>query len=84
VTVGPEGLPGYQHVVHLAHVLVGLRSAKALSEKAAERVVEAYNRLSAFDKRAITFNPRHRQHYHGRFRAKGQSKVGPGVVATER
>ncbi|KAM3599333.1 uncharacterized protein V6R79_003950 [Siganus canaliculatus] len=58
---GPDGRPGYQHVVHLALALVDLRHHPYMTQRQKERIIELWQKLAAVDQKAVTFTPRHQE-----------------------
>ncbi|XP_076460318.1 uncharacterized protein LOC143293387 isoform X1 [Babylonia areolata] len=82
-TVGPDGVPGYGQVQTLVQLLLPLRTKTAISNTAAQEIVQAYSGLNDYDKRPLQMLERYQAKIRGRFKAKGQT-VSPGLVATRR
>ncbi len=80
-----RGIPGWDHVDRLATYLVTL-SGLTLSNEAANKIVELYERLDDFDKERTRYTQRHRaRQLQGRFKStKGASRFISGVEATKR
>ncbi|CAL8358269.1 unnamed protein product [Merluccius merluccius] len=55
--VGPDGHPGYHHVVALAHGLVELRHHAFVTVRQTREIVALWERLTERDKSAVTFPP---------------------------
>nr|XP_054601615.1 uncharacterized protein LOC107390515 [Nothobranchius furzeri]XP_054601616.1 uncharacterized protein LOC107390515 [Nothobranchius furzeri] len=83
---GPDGQPGYQHVLKLAQVLVELRSLQGLSDSRVDRLIALWQRLPERDKQRIVYPSRYRERQpKGRFKAaKGKDTSCPGVVSLQR
>lgn len=58
---GPDGQPGYQHVLKLAKALVEARSLQGLSDKRVDRLIVLWQRLPESDKQRVVYPPRHRE-----------------------
>lgn len=83
---GPDGQPGYQHVLRLARALVGARSLQGLSNTRVDKLIGLWQRLPEPDKQRVVYPPRHRERQtQGRFKAsKGKSTVCPGKDSLQR
>nr|XP_054600042.1 uncharacterized protein LOC107372644 [Nothobranchius furzeri] len=83
---GPDGQPGYQHVLKLAQALVELRSLQGLSDSRVDRLIALWQRLPERDKQRIVYPSRYRERQpKGRFKAaKGKDTSCPGVVSLQR
>ncbi|KAK5605738.1 hypothetical protein CRENBAI_006887 [Crenichthys baileyi] len=55
---GPDGQPGYQHVLKLAKALVEVRSLNGLSERRVDRLISLWQRLSERDKQRLAYPSR--------------------------
>ncbi|XP_048840106.1 uncharacterized protein LOC125713189 [Brienomyrus brachyistius] len=67
---GPDGAPGYDHVVRLARYLVGLRDEPCVSESHVARIVSLWNNLPERDRQRVSCPPGHRERIlQGRFEA---------------
>lgn len=59
-SVGPRNIPGYDRVTALADFLLNLRDCNgALSNQEASQLVALWKNMSEYDRKPITFNPRH-------------------------
>ena len=58
--VGPDGHGGYQLVVPLAYALVDLRHRAFVPHRQARDIIALWEKLSDWDKAAVTFPLRHR------------------------
>ena len=85
-SVGPRNIPGYDRVTALADFLVNLRDCNgALSNQEASQLVALWKNVSEYDRKPITFNPRHQpQLTQGRFKAAKKSTLVPGASRTKR
>ncbi|XP_030589839.1 uncharacterized protein LOC115783243 [Archocentrus centrarchus] len=83
---GPDGQPGYQHVLKLARALVNVRSLQGLSTKRVDRLVTLWQCLPERDKQRVVYPPRHRERQlRGRFKAaKGKNTSCPGKESLQR
>ncbi|XP_058509620.1 uncharacterized protein LOC131475475 [Solea solea] len=83
--VGPDGHPGYHHVVALAHGLVELRHHAFVTARQSREVVALWEKLTERDKAPVTF-PRHHQDrlVKGRFKTSNQHAHTPGVESVKR
>ncbi|MEQ2163478.1 hypothetical protein GOODEAATRI_030546, partial [Goodea atripinnis] len=80
VTVGPDGAPGYQHVVRLARRLVELCRKGCISNAEVEEIVGLWQNLPEVDKGPIAFPSRYKEALtKGRF--KKAKTYAPGTVA---
>uniref|UniRef100_A0A1A8BQG1 Uncharacterized protein n=1 Tax=Nothobranchius kadleci TaxID=1051664 RepID=A0A1A8BQG1_NOTKA len=81
---GPDGQPGYQHVLKLAQALVELRSLQGLSDSRVDRLIALWHRLPERDKQRIVYPSRYRERQpKGRFKAaKGKDTSFPGIVSS--
>ncbi|XP_051812777.1 formin-A-like isoform X1 [Acanthochromis polyacanthus] len=77
---GPDGQPGYQHVLKLAKALVEIRNLQGLSDRRVDRLIALWQRLPEADKRRVVYPARHRERQPtGRFKAaKGKNTSCPG------
>ncbi|XP_024117479.1 uncharacterized protein LOC112139016 [Oryzias melastigma] len=77
---GPDGQPGYQHVLRLAKALVEIMSLPAIPNSRVDRIVALWERLPESDKQRVVYPARHRDRQpKGRFKAaKGKSTSCPG------
>ena len=82
----PRNIPGYDRVTALADFLVNLRDCNgALSNQEASQLVALWKNMSEYDRKPITFNPRHQPLLtQGRFKAAKKSTVVPGASSTKR
>ncbi|KAK3094890.1 hypothetical protein FSP39_007551 [Pinctada imbricata] len=85
VTTGPDSIPGYDAVEHLAEYLVELRhDCRALTMSQAAEICKRWNCLHDYDKRVTKFSPRHKANLtSGRFKV-SKSPTKPGVDSTKR
>ncbi|XP_078141255.1 uncharacterized protein LOC144539599 [Centroberyx gerrardi] len=83
---GPDGRPGYQHVLKLAKALLEAWSLQGLSDRRVDKLVTLWNRLPDGDKRRVVYPPRHRERQpRGRFKAaKGKDTSCPGKGGLQR
>ncbi|KAM8822470.1 uncharacterized protein AB9W97_004889 [Spinachia spinachia] len=83
---GPDGQPGYQHVLKLAQALVEGRNLLGLSESRVDRLVLLWTRLPEQDKQRVNYPPRYRERQpKGRFKAaKGKDTSCAGKESTQR
>ncbi|XP_048848221.1 uncharacterized protein LOC125718410 isoform X2 [Brienomyrus brachyistius] len=58
---GPDGAPGYDHVVRLARYLVGLRDEPCVAESHVAMIVSLWNNLPERDRQRVSYPPRHRE-----------------------
>lgn len=58
---GPDGQPGYQHILKLAMALLEARSLQGLSDKRVDRLIVLWDRLPEHDKRRVVYPPRHQE-----------------------
>ncbi|XP_068424141.1 uncharacterized protein [Clinocottus analis] len=58
---GPDGRPGYQHVVKLAQALVAGRNLQGLPDSRVDQLILLWNRLPEQDKQRVVYPPRHRE-----------------------
>ncbi|KAK5608020.1 hypothetical protein CRENBAI_006066 [Crenichthys baileyi] len=80
VTVGPDGTPGYQHVVRLARKLVELCRKGYISNAEMEEIVGLWQNLPEVNKGPIAFPSRYKEDLtKGRF--KKAKTYAPGTVA---
>ena len=83
--VGPDGHPGYHHVVALALALVELRHHAFVTVRQAREIVALWERLTERDKAAVTFPPRHQDKLvKGRFKTSHRHAHIPGVDSVKR
>ncbi|KAL3049782.1 hypothetical protein OYC64_009105 [Pagothenia borchgrevinki] len=83
---GPDGQPGYQHVLKLAKALLEDRSLQGLSDKRVDELMALWQRLPEPDRRRVVYPPRHRERQpKGRFKtAKGKNTSCPGKESLQR
>ncbi|KAL3063496.1 hypothetical protein OYC64_003127 [Pagothenia borchgrevinki] len=83
---GPDGQPGYQHVLKLAKALLEARSLQGLSDKRVDELMALWQRLPGPDRRRVVYPPRHRERQlKGRFKtAKGKNTSCPGKESLQR
>ncbi|MEQ2173669.1 hypothetical protein GOODEAATRI_034496, partial [Goodea atripinnis] len=83
---GPDGQPGYQHVLKLAKALVEVRSLNGLSERRVDRLISLWQRLSERDKERLAYPSRFQERQvKGRFKAaKGINTTCPGKQSLQR
>ncbi|XP_034064265.1 uncharacterized protein LOC117541213 [Gymnodraco acuticeps] len=83
---GPDGQPGYQHVLKLAKALLEARSLQGLSDKRVDELMALWQRLPEPDRRRVVYPPRHRERQlKGRFKtAKGKNTSCPGKESLQR
>ena len=86
VSVGRDNVDGYDRVADLADCLFQLKDLKgALTQGQANNIVALWSALADFDKRPITFSPRHREKLtQGRFKQSKKTSSTPGVDSTKR
>ncbi|KAM8867922.1 uncharacterized protein ACB058_005817 [Synchiropus picturatus] len=63
IVVGPDGHPGYQHVVALALALAELRHRPFVSQRQANDIIALWQRLPDRDKQPVSFPPRHQDRF---------------------
>ncbi|XP_053724454.1 uncharacterized protein LOC128760806 isoform X1 [Synchiropus splendidus] len=63
IVVGPDGHPGYQHVVALALALAELRHRPFVSQRQANDIIALWQRLPERDKQPVSFPPRHQDRF---------------------
>ncbi|XP_001345268.3 uncharacterized protein si:ch73-112l6.1 [Danio rerio] len=51
--IGPDGVPGYNHVINLANSLVELRSHGFITQRKVEEIVALWDKLSDYDKGGV-------------------------------
>ncbi|KAL1269397.1 hypothetical protein QQF64_031686 [Cirrhinus molitorella] len=73
--LGPDGRPGYDHIVRLANSLVDLRHEGFVTQQKVDEIVTLWYKLSEFDKGALIYPARH----HDRL-VKGRFKVSHSVM----
>ena len=77
-------MDGYGNVTSLAEFLLQLETCSSLTKGQAQQVIELWSKLSSYDKKAVTFSPRHRRRLtQGRFKSPKSSTV-TGVHSTKR
>ncbi|KAK5900198.1 hypothetical protein CesoFtcFv8_009594 [Champsocephalus esox] len=83
---GPDGQPGYQHVLKLAKALLEARSLQGFSDKRVDDLMALWQRLPEPDRRRVVYPPRHRERQpKGRFKAaKGKNTSCPGKESLQR
>lgn len=83
---GPDGQPGYQHVLKLARALLEARNLQGLSDARVDRLIALWHRLPEGDKQRVVYPPRHREgQQKGRFKAaKGKDTSCPGKQSLQR
>ncbi|XP_051800731.1 uncharacterized protein LOC110946441 [Acanthochromis polyacanthus] len=82
---GPDGQPGYQHVLKLAKALVEIWNLQGLSDRRVDRLIALWQRLPEADKRQVVYPARHWERQPtGRFKAvKGKNTSCPGKEKME-
>ena len=82
--MGPENIPGYDKVQHLAACLVSLTDKTSLANSEVDTIVRLWDSLSQFDKSRVTYSSRFQSKaIKGRF-ALSKSNVTPGVEIVKR
>ncbi|MEQ2205095.1 hypothetical protein XENOCAPTIV_025259, partial [Xenoophorus captivus] len=83
---GPDGQPGYQHVLKPTKALVEVRSLNGLSERRVYRLISLWQRLSERDKQRLAYPSRYQEwQVKGRFNpAKGINTTCPGKQSLQR
>ncbi|XP_077959181.1 uncharacterized protein LOC120819758 [Gasterosteus aculeatus] len=83
---GPDGQPGYRHILKLAQALVEGRNLLGLSENRVDRLILLWTRLAEQDKRRVDYPPRYRERQpKGRFKAaKGKNTSCAGKESLQR
>ncbi|XP_034004943.1 uncharacterized protein LOC117497142 isoform X2 [Trematomus bernacchii] len=76
---GPDGQPGYQHVLKLAKALLEARSLQGLSDKRVDELMALWQRLPEPDRRRVVYPPRHRER-----QLKGKNTSCPGKESLQR
>ncbi|XP_033979784.1 uncharacterized protein LOC117477227 [Trematomus bernacchii] len=76
---GPDGQPGYQHVLKLAKALLEARSLQGLSDKRVDELMALWQRLHEPDRRRVVYPPRHRER-----QLKGKNTSCPGKESLQR
>lgn len=74
-SLGPDGRPGYDHVVRLANSLVDLRHEGFITQHKMDKSQTLWDKLSEFDKGALVYPARHRDRL-----VKGRFKVSHSVI----
>ncbi|XP_057187565.1 uncharacterized protein LOC130552902 [Triplophysa rosa] len=85
-SLGPDGKPGYDHVVRLANSLVDLRSKGFITQQKVDEIVTLWDKLSEDDKGALIYPARHRERLvKGRFKVShSKTNVTPGADSLKR
>lgn len=85
-SLGPDGRPGYDHVVRLANSLVDLRHEGFITQQKVDEIVTLWDKLSEFDKGALIYPARHRDRLvKGRFKVSHSvTNVTPGADSLKR
>nr|XP_043909248.1 uncharacterized protein LOC122786817 [Solea senegalensis] len=83
--IGPDGHPGYQHVVALAHSLVELRQHAFVTARQSREVVTLWEKLTERDKAPVTLPRRCHQDrlVQGRFKTSNRHAHAPGVESVK-
>ncbi|KAG7524491.1 hypothetical protein JOB18_012650 [Solea senegalensis] len=82
--IGPDGHPGYHHLVALAHSLVELRHRPFVTAHQSREVVALWEKLTERDKALVTFPRRHQDRLvQGRFKTSNRVAVGQGAGAAQ-
>ncbi|XP_041854816.1 uncharacterized protein LOC121648640 [Melanotaenia boesemani] len=83
---GPDGQPGYQHVLKLAKALVEVRSLQGLPDSRVDRLIALWQALPEGDKQRVVYPARHQERQtKGRFKAaKGKNTSCPGKESLQR
>lgn len=83
---GPDGKPGYDHVVRLANSLVDLRNDGFITQQKADKIVTLWDKLSEDDKGALVYPAHHRERLvKGRFKVSHfKTNVTPGADSLKR
>ncbi|XP_041836778.1 uncharacterized protein LOC121636980 [Melanotaenia boesemani] len=83
---GPDGQPGYQHVLKLAKALVEVRSLQGLPDSRVDRLIALWQTLPEGDKQRVVYPARHQERQtKGRFKAaKGKNTSCPGKESLQR
>ncbi|XP_076851096.1 uncharacterized protein LOC143501317 [Brachyhypopomus gauderio] len=69
-SLGPNGVPGYHHVVNLADSLVELRHQAFVTQQRVDGIVALWDKLPESDKGGVVYPPRHRDRLvKGRFKS---------------
>ncbi|XP_057213117.1 uncharacterized protein LOC130568344 [Triplophysa rosa] len=85
-SLGPDGKPGYDHVVRLANSLVDLRNKGFITQQKVDEIVTLWDKLSEDDKGALIYPARHRERLvKGRFKVShSKTNVTPGADSLKR
>ncbi|KAL1269404.1 hypothetical protein QQF64_031693 [Cirrhinus molitorella] len=85
-SLGPDGRPGYDHVIRLANSLVDLRHEGFITQQKVDEIVTLWDKLSEFDKGALIYPARHRDKLvKGRFKVShSATNVTPGADSLKR
>ncbi|XP_056328978.1 uncharacterized protein LOC130241304 isoform X1 [Danio aesculapii] len=85
-SVGPNGQPGYDHVIRLADCLVDLRLQGFVTQSMVDEIVMLWNHLADHDKGPLIYSPRHRDRLlKGRFKVShSKTNVTPGTDSLKR
>lgn len=85
-SVGPDGQPGYDHVIRLADCLVDLRHQGFVTQSMVDKIVMLWNHLADHDKGPLIYPPRHRDKLlKGRFKVShSKTNVTPGTDSLKR
>ncbi|KAK1788427.1 hypothetical protein P4O66_016858 [Electrophorus voltai] len=59
-SLGPDGVPGYHHVVNLADSLVDLRHQAFVTQQKVDSIVALWNKLPESDEGGVAYPPRQR------------------------
>ncbi|XP_056324794.1 uncharacterized protein LOC130237793 [Danio aesculapii] len=84
--VGPNGQPGYDHVIRLADCLVDLRLQGFVTQSMVDEIVMLWNHLADHDKGPLIYSPCHRDRLlKGRFKVShSKTNVTPGTDSLKR
>ena len=55
--IGPDGHPGYHHLVALAHALVELRHHAFVTQRRSREIIALWEKLTDRDKVPVSFPP---------------------------
>lgn len=85
-SLGPDGRPGYDHMVRLANSLVDLRLEGFITQLKVDEIQTLWDKLSEFDKGALVYPAHHRDRLvKGRFKVSHSvTNVTPGVDSLKR
>ena len=85
VHVGPDGVPGYDHVQELARYLVAVRNEYSLSQEHVEAIRVRWFALNLEDNKKVEYQPRFKDHLtQGRFKTSKKSSTTAGMDSVQR